>query len=772
MSQREPVHAWTPQLRLFSEDQAVFAAEPFATAFTEVTNRTAITRSQKTTLWQKLEPTLKEPHWLHIQDWLCFTLGAQIVEHMPEDAVIKSGELFLNVLHTRFLHQGKDEGEQLAYKLLEEAQMDNFRRYYRTLGEPPADFSLVEDLDLRDTWDSDSEAGDWYSDPEDMEDTDAADCEDEDAMDIDFVPNDFHDDNASDRSMSGLDLADAVGMDDTFLEKHDALGLYNDGPVNTHLPSFVSEPTHGKRRVIPPVAPKVPPALREISDDSSLSSREAIWAKHLMEFFYSGQTEQVELSYLNVVLDLVDMRALRPTVYRSEDFQRSLMVSGLFDLLWEIARPGNLLERTHPDVEQSFHCHEWKASYAELIVRWVEESVTLEEYEDDNYKFTLEQAKHLLNFISDRPEMHPWSFNPMAVYLFFSLGCFIANCDIWLVPCLRELKYPHLEGWNSETVFRQLKRLPVFRNPAEQALDPKLQLIIQETSEHDNFMDLLWYELYRSDLKECKQPKATPSDATDATPNPEPVPLPSNPPVHPPKLTKNMKKRLNKHAKKLAEAHADAQQPGRSAKKHVLGPPAAPPAAPHKLPKNCRHCMDLPPEQHCIRILLVQRQKCAHLVGAALTCAPKGKQLRPKPPAKRKKGMSPKPRLPPVRYFHPINDLHMEEVEHRPEVYKRCGKDIVRFIWRRKNGEKEMVGGVRFKAFGDSTLKMLVNNHRLVKVCAIRRRKEMERWVYGTMTGTGSRMATGGKKGDAYGRTNVIKEIPRTISNRYSGKQR
>ncbi|KAJ7367256.1 hypothetical protein DFH08DRAFT_949224 [Mycena albidolilacea] len=633
---------------------------------------------------------------------------------MPEDAVIKSGELFLNVLHTRFLHQGKDEGEQLAYKLLEEAQMDNFRRYYCTLGEPPADFSLVEDLDLRDTWDSDShsdsEAGDWYSDPEDIEDTDPTYCEeDADAMDTDFVPNDFHDDNASDRSMSGLDLTDAVGMDNTFLEKHDALGLYNDGPVNTHLPSFVSEPTHAKRRVIPPVAPKVALALREISNDSSLSSREAIWAKHLLAFFYSGQTEQDELSCLNVVLDL-----------------RSLMDSGLFDLLWEIARPGNLLERTHPDVEQSFHCHEWKASYAELIVRWVEESITLAEYlkeippPDANYEFTLEQAKHLLNFISKHLEMHPWSFNPMAVYLFFSLGCFIANCDIWLVPCLRELKYPHLEGWNPETVFRQLKRLPVFQNPAEQALDPKLHLIIQETSEHDNFMDLLWYELYRSNLKVSKQRKATPSDTTlnpeppsnatldpeppsNATVNPEPIPLLSNPPVRPPKLTKNAKKRLNKRAKKLVAAHADAQHLGRSAKKHVLGPL---PAAPHKLPKNCRHCMDLPPEQCCIRILLVQRRKCVHLVGAALTCAPKEKRLRPKPLRKRKKGLPPKPPLPPVRYFHPIDDLHMEEVEHRPEVYKRCGKDIVRFIWRRKNGEKEMVGGVRFKVFGDSTLKI------------------------------------------------------------------
>jgi hypothetical protein len=37
----------------------------------------------------------------------------------------------------------------------------------------------------------------------------------------------------------------------------------------------------------------------------------------------------------------------------------------------------------------------------------------------------------------------------------------------------------------------------------------------------------------------------------------------------------------------------------------------------------------------------------------------------------------------------------MEEVEHRPEVYKHCGKDIVRFIWCQNNGEKEMVRVIR-----------------------------------------------------------------------------
>lgn len=61
------------------------------------------------------------------------------------------------------------------------------------------------------------------------------------------------------------------------------------------------------------------------------------------------------------------------------------------------------------------------------------------------------------------------------------------------------------------------------------------------------------------------------------------------------------------------------------------------------------------------------------------------------------------------------------------------------------------VGSIQFKVFGDSTLKMLVNNHQLAKVCAIYWCAEIQQWAYGTMTGTGSWMVTDGKKGDTYG---------------------
>ncbi len=58
------------------------------------------------------------------------------------------------------------------------------------------------------------------------------------------------------------------------------------------------------------------------------------------------------------------------------------------------------------------------------------------------YPFSSEEAIELLEFLSAHPQILPWGFNPMAVYLFLSLGCFTANSETWLVPGLRELGYP------------------------------------------------------------------------------------------------------------------------------------------------------------------------------------------------------------------------------------------------------------------------------------------------------------------------------------------
>jgi hypothetical protein len=46
---------------------------------------------------------------------------------------------------------------------------------------------------------------------------------------------------------------------------------------------------------------------------------------------------------------------------------------------------------------------------------------------------------------------------------------------------------------------------------------------------------------------------------------------------------------------------------------------------------DCPHCANEPAEEQCIRILYVKRRDCRDLIGGALTCAPHGQRLKPKP---------------------------------------------------------------------------------------------------------------------------------------------
>ncbi|KAJ7843565.1 hypothetical protein B0H14DRAFT_3689309 [Mycena olivaceomarginata] len=443
------VRVWTPRLRLYTEDEAVFLEEPFAT---------------------ELASTLCEPRFIgHLADWLCFTFGAEIAEDLGLESLVPGQELFVDVLFTRYLYGGTSEGDTIAYKLLEAAQIDQVK-YYRGFGDTPADFSLAQDFDARETLDSDSEhESDWEGSDDDdvlMDDTDT-----------DYVP------EPADESMGDMSPPPS------------------DSESDLDLPCFVHQPTHKKLRVVP----KEP--LLPLDDQSSQICR---WIHHIQEFFYSD-VPGVRDSRL-VVDDLVEMRAVPARVYNSEAFQHISEESGLFKLLHKITRPGNLIETTQPVITEA----EWEEVRPKT--------------DDPKFQFDAEKARGLLKFISDRPEMHPWGFNPMA--------------------------------------------------------------------------------------------------------------------------------KRKKGAVKRA---------------------------------------------HC-----------------------------------------------PVKYYHPLKDLKMEVVEHRPDVYERCGKDIVQFMYKHVNTKAKMVGGVRFKAFSDKTLEHLIHNHRLVKVRAIRRCSIMQRWAYGSMTATGSRQASGGRRGDTY----------------------
>ncbi|KAJ7770154.1 hypothetical protein DFH07DRAFT_953986 [Mycena maculata] len=515
---------WTPQLRLYEEDAEVFHAEPFATEFAERAKST-VTRRGAGDLWEKLTALLATPRWVqYISDWLSYTLGGEIVDLVPGFALNRGCKLFVEVLWIRYNSKGSSDGDVQALDLLLKAQrnnMDEFRPYPK----PPADFCWIDELQQRETWDEDSDAGERDSDWEDASDYD----DEDDPMDSDFLDPDY------------------------CVEETEQAALEDEG----QLPNFVQTASDLNIAALPT---KLPPDC-DLTDDQVPYQ----WAPHIAEFFFPEehmsdlQPEEKLKKAMEprdktaVVVDLVAMRKLGPKVYKSQMFQQALEESGLRDLMDRICRRGNLIETSHADVQDSFRWHDWKISYAEMICRWVAAVRTQAEYDatvpqpDPNFVFTQLEAEQLLQFISAHPRMHPWSYDPLAVYLFLSLECFTINCELWLVPSLQELKYP-------------------------------------------------------------------------------------------------------------AKRKKGATEPERL----------------------CKH----------------------------------------------------------IRYFHPFDDLHMQLICHRPNGQGKKAK---------------MVGGVSFEVFSKKTLAQLIDNHRRIKVRAIRRREAMQEWAYGKMTGTGPRMPRGGRQGDGYG---------------------
>ncbi|KAJ7874743.1 hypothetical protein B0H14DRAFT_89667 [Mycena olivaceomarginata] len=392
-----PVRLWTPRLREYQDDARVFEAELFQIAFQECLAGRAsrARRDDGLFLLGHLQNTLDEENMrVQLDQWLTFTLGAAIVENIPDEAMRDCQLLFLRVLFIRYLHHGSFEGDKMAYKLLEEAQMSNYRQYLYIYDDPtPADFSWTEELDLRETRHDDG----W----------------------IDWMDEDDGEVQGNDEDDDGDEyLPDA--------------GDSSENEEEEMLPRFVKSVR--KPRSLPPKA-----LLQPQADTVQLAF---FWVKNMYNFFY-GQGDKPDSEI--IVDDLVAMRHLKPEQYRTPAFLSTLETSGLFSLMRKIARPGNLLETSHPNIEASFLDHDWKLSYSELICSWVEPTVSTEDYEksqiplkpDPEYFFDSSDAQDLLEFIEENPRMHPWGFNPMAAFVFYSLHCFRANCDRWLVPCLQ-----------------------------------------------------------------------------------------------------------------------------------------------------------------------------------------------------------------------------------------------------------------------------------------------------------------------------------------------
>ncbi|KAJ7152312.1 hypothetical protein C8R43DRAFT_950915 [Mycena crocata] len=440
------------------------------------------------------------------------------------------------------------------------------------------------------------------------------------------------------------------------------------------------------------------------------------WQKNISAFFYP---EEIQLTKprkcKRVVKDLVQMRNLPAQVYESPQFTTELKDSGLLNSFLKICQPGNLLETTHPDVELSYRFYNWLNISSKIPYRPFD-------------------PVDFLTFFSQNRRMHPWRSNPMAAYLFVSCSAFKVNCRLWLIPSLETLGFG-ASGWDLDQVYRDLMRHPVMQNRPESqsvlaGLDAKLRTVITETAALRKQLEDVNQELYYtspSAVTSTSAPEASSSlqklikhaPSTSTARRAQHV-LGVAPVSAPTKQKSSAKQKLTDTQRKNAKNRVKAKARKQSAKNNVLG--SSQPASKSQPPKatnTCPGCKHKPESEWC-----------------------KGKK---------RKNKKKKSRIYKRRYISPL-ELKLRWVEARPAdhaVWRDCGRDIVRFI-HIVDGEEYMVGGVRFNALSSKTLRVMQDNHRLVRVRGLKRRDEIDEWAYGTMTGTGSRLPIGGKLGDGY----------------------
>ncbi|KAJ7145388.1 hypothetical protein C8R43DRAFT_1130063 [Mycena crocata] len=715
-----PTHLWDPRTQSYTDDRILLDQEPIAGEFVKHQNARDSGRLIDKLLGN-LFVALSTPDWVDVSTrWIEFCLGEEITSGLATRQDFTTSQkrlrIFLHVLWLRYRHGDTVQGQALVQSRL----LDGRVELYNFLTASVPQVSLVRDLSLQDN--------------------------------LQFI----NGDESEEEEFDGED------SDDEFCGSFSPSG-HIEGDDETKDPTYLAEDEEGA----------------EISEDEvdapTLEWRETgpySWSAHIIQFFYPSDCQLEEpRSPKHIVDDLVQMRRIKADVYKSSGFLYVFEVSDLWRHLLNICLPGNLLETTHPDVELSFRYYNWRIAYGELLCRWTP-PVRLQPLE-----ITAKQPGapfdpvSFLQFFSTNSHMHPWRSNPMAAYMFISASAFKVNCHIWLIPCLEALGF-ETTGWDLNQVYRDLMRHPVMQNQDGAGkilatLDERLRTVIIETANHRKLLKKVNEELFHpaspTDFDTIhssppsllvKQAMVSASTCTSRRARNILSDASSTMTTTTTPMSKTQKK--NRHHREKAKAKVKAanrvfaqlREPGDSAPASSSPSSSTTNDPSPVLPRNnCPGCKHKSPEDWCIRTIYVERNPSAsNYTGFALTCAPEGDWLK----AKKKK--SKKSRIyKRTRYITP-SELNMIWVEARPAdhpVWTDCRRDIVRFM-HRQDGTEYMVGGVRFHALTQETLKIMQTNHGLVPIRTIHRREEMAVWEYGTMTATGSRMPMGGIKGDGY----------------------
>ncbi|KAJ7725003.1 hypothetical protein DFH07DRAFT_783128 [Mycena maculata] len=355
-----------------------------------------------------------------------------------------------------------------------------------------------------------------------------------------------------------------------------------------------------------------------------------VWASHVEDFFFPVDRTDESRDKSDVVEDLVAMRKLGAKEYRFPEFQEAIKIC--LTSCIEFVVGANFWRRAIQTCKTAFGGTIGRPVIRKLSVDGLHQfapkpSTSKQTVPKPNpkYKFSLKDTQGLLQFISDHPRMHPWSFDPMAGYLFLSAACFEINCNMWLVPCLQELNYPKIDGWNSKIVHRRIMELDLMADSATnetflKSIDPCLAVVLRETSAHRTTVKKVKSQLLRPHIPRPSDSETDAGFGTDDEDGPQSLKRLRSP--SPPPLTAYQKRARNRRKNAKPVPSAQEPDPGEAPKDEPDG----------ERHYNCPHCAGLPMDQQCVRLVPVQPRNCKNLVGAALTCADVHDHLKPKPP--------------------------------------------------------------------------------------------------------------------------------------------
>ncbi|KAG6837598.1 hypothetical protein H0H93_007012 [Arthromyces matolae] len=444
--------------------------------------------------------------------------------------------------------------------------------------------------------------------------------------------------------------------------------------------------------------------------NKALDSYESQFAvcTHFTEDFKDFFILKVTDTPVHAVDALRKMRAVSPRIYQTASWELSVRKTGLAAVVNEICQPDTDLERASSIIAQSFRMHCWKESLGEVFDKWMQspspdlqmQSLCTCDSEACHSDFHL---KTFIEALGAKDCIIPTESNPSSIFFLVNLDNFTDAWKNWLLPSLKK------QGilacfWNIQQVHRAVRGISPKTIPN---IHPRLSLIMTETLKlvklAKSAREHVFRPVRRTGVKLTKQEQASDS----------------------------LKYAMKKGKVSVPGNISSSQSSAESSSTFDQG-----------LSNNtCIHCKDMPLEEQCLVTILVTRRDISGLQNSALTCAPADDRLPPLTSKESKSKFS--------GVYHTPEKLGLRKIAHRPDVFKRCCKDV--FVLLNAENPTELVGAVVFNAFEKKILQQMLQNHdHASRLPPLSRGSSFNAWRYGIMRAIGSRMPKGGRPGDAY----------------------